>query len=417
MYERLAINHFKSIEHADITLGRVNVLVGTNGSGKSNIVDALRFIRDALMFGLDRAVSDRHGIESIRQWSPTRPYQLGLEVSIREASLRGSYAFNIGSKKRQFEVARERAWMEEFERFEQFQDEDGTVDFLARLNEITVERDSKGFVTVKNRTATTDDDPDDPDPDVENQLRNFLVRADVVPSELKIDQVDDLSLGSRVAWQVSPLRRRLTNFQAYSIYPNTLRVPQEPSNETFLTPEGRNLATVLKRMRRTKRGLEAIAQITDSMRGLLPGLDRISILSVGGFLVPQFHMVEPSGRKHIFNVSQMSDGTLRVLGLLTALYQEPRPAVIALEEPEQTVNPGILAMVAESIKEVSHSAQVLLTTHSPELLDQFEPSDVIAVEMAGGKTQVGRVNEVQIGAVRDRLFSLGELLASEGLRR
>ena len=182
-----------------------------------------------------------------------------------------------------------------------------------------------------------------------------------------------------------------------------------------MASEGRNLASVFKRMRRTKRGLEALSQIVDAMRSILPNLDKISILSVGGYLVPQFHMIEPSGKSHTFNVSQMSDGTLRMLGLLTALYQQPRPAVIALEEPEQTVNPGILTVLADAIKEVSRRTQVIVTTHSPNLLDQFAPDQVRAVELRGALTTIAIVSSTQMSVVKDRLFTLGELLVSEGI--
>ena len=168
-------------------------------------------------------------------------------------------------------------------------------------------------------------------------------------------------------------------------------------------------------MRRTTGGMEAIEQITTAMRSILPGLETISILSVGGYLVPQFHMKEAGGKTHKFNVAQMSDGTLRVLGLLTALYQRPKPEIIVLEEPEQTVNPAIMEVLADSIKEASGTCQVIVTTHSPHLLDQFDPEQIRAVDMVDGRTQVSRVGPTQMGVVHDRLFSLGELLVSEGL--
>ncbi len=168
-------------------------------------------------------------------------------------------------------------------------------------------------------------------------------------------------------------------------------------------------------MRRTTRGVEAIDQITTALKAILPSLETISILSVGGYLVPQFHIKEASGKTHKFNVAQMSDGTLRVLGLLTALYQQPKPGIIVLEEPEQTVNPAIMEVLADSIKEVSQTSQVIVTTHSPHLLDQFDPKQIRAVDMVDGHTQVSPVGPMQMGVVHDRLFSLGELLVSEGL--
>ena len=132
-------------------------------------------------------------------------------------------------------------------------------------------------------------------------------------------------------------------------------------------------------------------------------------------MVPAFRVKESDGTRHDFNVSQISDGTLRVLGLLTALYQPNRPSVIALEEPEQTVNPAVLAVVAEAIKDVGKKSQVLVTTHSPHFIDQFEPKEIRAVEMIDNLTRVSTVADAQQKAVRERLFTLGELVTVEGL--
>jgi predicted ATPase len=152
------------------------------------------------------------------------------------------------------------------------------------------------------------------------------------------------------------------------------------------------------------------------MRLVIPNLDNITIQSVGGFLTPQFRMVDREERRaYTFNVNQMSDGTLRVLGLLVALYQEPRPRVLALEEPELTVHPGMLQLISDSIHEVSETSQILVTTHSPDLIDKFDPSSVVAVELKDGATTAKPLSETQIDAVKKRLFSLGELMSVEGL--
>ncbi len=133
-------------------------------------------------------------------------------------------------------------------------------------------------------------------------------------------------------------------------------------------------------------------------------------------MVPAFRVRESSGKTHDFNVSQISDGTLRILGLLVALYQPAVPYTLAMEEPEQTINPGELSILAEAIVEVSSKTQMLVTTHSPDFLDKFSaPSVVYSVNMIDGITRAGPINESQLQAVRDHLFSLGELMAIEGL--
>jgi predicted ATPase len=414
MLKKLRVHHFKSIEDADISLGSVNIFVGNNGTGKSNIIDAIRFLRDMARDGLDRAISDRHGIDSVRQWAPTKPYRISLGTQLTTEEFTADYTISIDSAKGLFTVFREELTMELIDDNMFGVDED---DQEARVFERTVMvRTKSGELQCTKSTLKLEEDAPPPDgfsmqwnPDTKTKKEKF-----------QVDASDEAIVNMRVGgysnvYRLSQLRRELGNFQAYSIYPNTLRLPQEPSSETFLTSEWRNIASVIKRMRKTKRGIEALALVTDALRTIHPNLERISVLSVGGYLVPQFHMMEPTEKRHIFNVSQMSDGTLRVLGLLIALYQEPRPAMIALEEPEQTVNPAILAVIADAIKEVSKATQVLVTTHSPHLLDQFDPADIRSVELHDGKTKVGPVSSIQFEAVRDRLFTLGELLVSEGL--
>jgi predicted ATPase len=409
MFQTLLIRHFKSIEQTDIELGDINIFVGNNGSGKSNIIDAIRFLKDVATNGLDRAISDRHGVESVRQWSPTRPYRIGLTVTAVRNDDRFEYTVGLDSAKGLFQVAREEAKITTITGVYFDEDEDAR-----ELEYVTVVRNKAGAATVSKYTLPLTKSEEPPSGSSLPWNQNAAREEET----LKIDSNDEVMLNIRSYHPhvgISILRRLLSDFQAYSIYPNTLRNPQEPSSETFLSPEGRNLGSVVKRMRRTKRGVEALNLVTEALKSIHPGLERISILSVGGYLVPQFHMIEPSGKRHIFNVSQMSDGTLRVLGLLVALYQEPRNAVIALEEPEQTVNPAILTVIADAIKEVSKRSQILVTTHSPHLLDQFDPADVRSVELHDGKTVVGPVSSLQLQAVRDRLFSLGELLISEGV--
>ncbi len=412
MLKSISIHHFRSLDNVEIDLSNINIFVGNNASGKTNVIDAIRLVRDSISNGLDRAIGDRHGIESVRQWSPTRPFRLSMTLNLDEGEkFKGKYQFSIDSARGEIRVFHEDA--EIYEQSDIFESNNKTELQILHSKKV-FKRNQKGKIEITewNYLASPEDEPFNPSIFFESPS---LYGSKPEVRSLTFPQPDELYLGSRSPWQFGSLRSRLANFQAYSIFPNTLRMPQDPSNETFLAPEGRNLASVFKRMRRSSRGVEALNQITEAMQAIMPNLERISILSLGGYLVPQFHIIEPSGKKHVFNVSQLSDGSLRVLGLLTALYQVPRPSIIALEEPEQTVNPGVLTVLADSIKEVSRRSQILVTTHSPNLLDEFPPEAVKTVEYVGGRTRVDNVSANQMHIVRDRLFTLGELLVSEGL--
>ena len=100
MIHKVYVRNYKSIAEAEVTLERFTVFIGPNGSGKSNFVDALRFVRDAIVSGLDTAISHRRGIRAIRRWSPRRPVDvtIKLEFLFSEGKI-SSDGFELGRDK------------------------------------------------------------------------------------------------------------------------------------------------------------------------------------------------------------------------------------------------------------------------------------------------------------------------------
>jgi predicted ATPase len=115
-----------------------------------------------------------------------------------------------------------------------------------------------------------------------------------------------------------------------------------------------------------------------------------------------------------FQATNMSDGTLRALGVLVALLQATGrfPLVVGVEEPETALHPAAVAVLLDAARDASRHAQVILTSHSPDLLDRDDiPDDaLLAVSAEHGRTVIGRVDEAGRAALRDHLFTAGELL-------
>ena len=148
----------------------------------------------------------------------------------------------------------------------------------------------------------------------------------------------------------------------------------------------------------------------------MPDATDFRVTEPGGFLAVALAF-QRDGRNVRFDASQLSDGTLRMLGILTAIHQRPAPPLIAIEEPELTVHPGAVAVLADELVDAAHRTQMLVTTHSPDLVARMPLDSLRVVEMTAEGTKVGRVSEHQVDAVNDKLFSPGDLIRIEGLRR
>lgn len=377
------IRHYKSLDDVSFDLNDgVTLLVGPNAAGKSNVVDCLRFVRDAIGTDLEHAVSSRGGIARVRQYAKTKPFKVVIQLSMRQEEL------PEGLAQAEYEFS---------------------IDSLSASNYV-VDHESGSFYDVDRESRA-------------NRLRRFSRGRDgslsIPGKEEHLRLADDqLALGSRaLLFAGLPLERYIRDWRFSSIYPNRLREPSTPDKDSVLSEDGRNWASVIKALRRTTRGRQALERISEAMRAVVPTFVDVTVSSVGSYLVPHFHFSLKGGKDTVaFDPVQLSDGTLRIFGILLALYQTPPPKLLLIEEPEQTVHPGVLAVLADAFKEAAELTQVVVTTHSPHLVDHFAPEQVRVVSLRNGTTNVERVRKTQVEAVKRRLMSLQEFMVAEGLQ-
>jgi len=168
----------------------------------------------------------------------------------------------------------------------------------------------------------------------------------------------------------------------------------------------------------SKENTEGFERVVAFLSKVVPGIQGIDVKHVGKKETLEFRqLVGNSKDAWRFMAENMSDGTLRALGVLTALFQSSGQAAkrvpfVGIEEPEVAVHPGAAGVLRDGLVTASKTTQIAVTSHSPDLLDDKEILDesILAVVNRNGETKIAPLDEAGRSAIRDRLYTAGELL-------
>ena len=381
---RVVLKNYKSIAVCDVRLQPLMFLVGRNGAGKSNFLDALRFVADALNSSLDHAIRDRGGINDVRRRSRGHPnhFSIRLEFVLTDGST-GHYAFRIGSRPRGNEDDKGRGGY-------QVQTEECSIQNAQLLTPEEYFRVDNGTVTdtsVKVAPAATTD-------------RLYLVNASGLP-------------------EFRPVYDAFSQMGFYNLNPDKIRDLQSPDPADVLLRDGSNLTSILTQLSPVVK-----TDIEEYLSAVVPGVHAVDIKDFGTKEILEFKQ-SVTGDKNPwwFRANNMSDGTLRVLGILVALFQgnhdaQKRVTLVGIEEPETALHPGAVAVLLDALRDAADRTQVIITTHSPDLLDDkhLDVESILAVEAHDGNTVIAPVDDASRSVVQDRLFTAGELLRSNQLQ-
>jgi predicted ATPase len=358
------IENFRSLANVDVDLLPLTVLVGANGSGKSNFIDALRFVRDSLTRTPDGAIEANGGFA-----------QLAYKAPHANAS-RVQFHFSMISESRQCEY---------------------TYAIEAADN-------TYGADTVRVAYERLDIDGK---PYFEQENTRWKLASAGMTSPIAGLGLYTLSQQTGI----QPFYHMLANQRYYTLYPNALRSSVEPRRKYFDFDEaGSSIESALAFF--LERGTWQI-DLRNTLQLIVPHIDDFELIAGDdGLRVLVRHT---NGEK--FRLLQESDGTLRVIGLLLALYRIPPLPLIAIEEPELAVHPGALGILVDVIEEAALRMQVIVTTHSPDLIARFRAGNLRIVEWTDEGTKIGPLEERQRDVIERQLFDAGDLLRIEGLVR
>ena len=175
---------------------------------------------------------------------------------------------------------------------------------------------------------------------------------------------------------------------------------------------------MIERLKRTDPS--AKARIEEYLSRIVPGVKSVRRAGVSNWETLEFQQdVQGAAKLWFFQASSMSDGTLRALGVLVALFAGTGEVMspVGVEEPEFALHPAASGLLLDAIRDASQRRQILVTSHSPDLLDSPSISvyELFAVRSVSGTTAVARPDAAAQVALKESLFTAGELVRTDQL--
>lgn len=332
---RLHIEGFRSIKKADIPLRALNVLIGANGAGKSNLIDFFRMLNYALTRGFQEPyLRERGPASAILHFGPKATGVIRAELA---------FETNVGTNFYRFTLA------------------DSANDRLTftkeevQLKRRDIERAAAPVPLIQHPSDNSglcelwaENDP------TARFAKGFLQRC-------RVYQFHDTSLTSH------------------------LRDYSPADQGRYLYADGGNLSAVLLDLK--TESPEDYTGIVRTLKAVLPWFEDF-VLEVEGRKGVLLRWRMAGRGDYLFGPGQLSDGSLRIMALVTLLLMPPErlPDVIILDEPELGLHPAAENVIAGLIKSVSLSCQVILSTQSASFIDHFSADDVIVVENENGES-------------------------------
>lgn len=356
--ESITIQGFKSIASIEnLQLRPINVVIGPNGAGKSNFIGVFSFLRAIREGKLQDYVAKAGYAGKVLHFGSKTTKTLKIKVS---------FATKLDQCENQYEIVLEPTLNDE----------------LLPVKEWAGFWNKISFPTGPKR---------------DELARNGKEAGISAPPETKT--------GHFVA-------KHLESWRVYHFHDTSTSSPMKTKDDVddnrFLRPDGSNLAAFLYRLQR--QFPPSYELIRKTVQGVAPFFDDFRLEPQA--LNPNKIQLEWKHKQSdaYFDASSLSDGTLRFIALATLLLQPESllPSVILVDEPELGLHPYAITVLAALVHRASVSTQIILSTQSSLLLDQFEPEDVVIASQQNGGTQLSRLDSPRLEAWLED-YSLGQL--------
>jgi predicted ATPase len=350
--EKLTIKNFKSIREQTLNLGQLNIFIGGNGSGKSNLIQIFKFLREILNQNLAGYTATKGGADTLLYFGRKRSPEMEFFLEFVEGKTSNAYKVTL-----------------------QGTDDDALI--------------------VGKDVAYYHDKVLYPKKPYDHAISTFSKE-----SRLKND--------NHIC-----TRQVISDLESYRVYhfhdtsdTAAVKGTVEVEDNRVLKPQAENLAAFLYWMQQRKP--DHFANVQDTIRQIAPFFEQFR-LAPRGLDESKIRLEwKEKGSDAYFNASSLSDGTLRFISLATLLLQPALPAVVLLDEPELGLHPAAVTLLANLLSSAATRTQVLVATQSVTLVNQFEPESVWTVDRDDNQSVFRHLKGEDMTAWLDD-YALGEL--------
>jgi predicted ATPase len=350
--ETLTVRNFKSIRDQTLRLEALNVFIGGNGSGKSNLIEVFRFLREIVEQNLAGYTAKKGGADTLLHFG--RKHSPLMEIRVE---------FGVGEQSNAYDVT---------------------------LTGTDTDELMIGYEAVSYQNK--EHFPRRPyDRELASYTRESMLIGD--PHEPARQVAADLA-----------------SYRVYHFHDTSDTAPAKGTSDvddnSFLRPQADNLAAFLYLLQETQP--DSFANIRDTVRQIAPFFQ--DFLLSPSRLNPSKIRLEwkERGSDTYFNASSLSDGTLRFICLATLLLQPKLPPLILLDEPELGLHPAAIALLADLLSSAASRTQVIVATQSVTLVNQLTPEQVWAVDRIDQQSVFRHLSTADMADWLDD-YALGEL--------
>ena len=378
--KQIHIENFKSFSEIDVDLSRFNVVIGSNAAGKSNFISAFRFLRDIARHGLVNAISMQGGADYIRNtkignmrdlvvkvnYEPEGADEVidragsgGPAIDIRSCESSYEFALRFNATGDGFSIVRDRLII-------------GCEVFQCGNNGNRKDKKEvigKGSIQVSSEKGEVRYAVDIP-------AGCHLTENDVIPLFFRGKRLQSRTLLLETVYGY-PLPHFEKFFDRIAVYDVDPKLPKRGvviTGKRELDENAGNLALVVKTILETP---EKKRKFSNLLRDVLPFVEDFSVqkfMDVSLILT----MRERYAKSRDLPASSLSDGTIAIFAMIIALYFEEKPFII-IEEPTSHIHPFLVARLMRMMKEASEKKQVMITTHSTEVVKHAALDDILLI--------------------------------------